>query len=110
MKLEELTKDQKSLLLYAETCCVDNAGIYQSEKMNDADRKNLDEWRKTGFMDHGRVASECLKPGRSLWLQMSDAAMALAQELRRERAARMWKNRTWYSTAEKRAELEAMNA
>ncbi len=104
--LETLTKDQKSLLLFCECCCVDNAGIYQPERTNDTDRQNLDTWREEGFLDHGRVSSEHLSPTRRLWVRLGHEAMAMAQTLRRDRAERMWKNRTWTTTEEKRLAKE----
>lgn len=100
--IDKLTRDEISLLLYAESCMVDYGGLYQFERTNEADRKIMDRWRKDGFMDHGRVASECLRPHVSLWLRLSPEGVAMAQELRRRRIERGWNGRKWYSTAEKR--------
>ena len=96
------TKTEKSMLLFAECCVVDNGGIYQSERTNADDREVMDRWKAEGFIDHGRVSSEFLTATRRVWITLSPEAMALAQELRRERADRMWKNRTWTTTVEKR--------
>ena len=100
--IETLTKDEKSLLLFCECACVDNAGIYQPQRTNAVDRENLDKWQAEGFLDHGRVSSEFLAETRCVWVRLSHEAMAMAQTLRRERAERMWKNRTWTTTEEKR--------
>jgi hypothetical protein len=100
--IDNLTKDEKSLLLFAECACVDYGGIYQPERLNDDDRQILKAWKLEGFCDHGRVASEHLTSTRSVWLKLSDEAMQLAHELRIERARRMWARRGWISTDEKR--------
>jgi hypothetical protein len=101
--IDNLTKDEKLLLLFAECACVDHGGIYQSERLNDDDRAILKKWQLEGFCEHGRVASEHLTPTRKVWLRLSDEAMRLAHELRMERATRIWGKRNWISTDEKRA-------
>ena len=100
--IQSLTKTEKSMLLFAECCVVDHGGIYQSERTNAEDREVMDRWKAEGFIDHGRVSSEFLTATRRVWITLSPEAMALAQELRRERADRMWKNRTLTTTVEKR--------
>lgn len=100
--IDQLTKTEKSLLLFMECAAVDNGGIYQSERTNAEDREIMDRWKAEGFIDHGRVASEYLTATRRVWIHLTPEAMALAQELRRARAERMWFARTWETTAEKR--------
>lgn len=100
--IEMLTKDEKLLLLFAECACVDFAGIYQPERLNDADRAILKRWKEEGFCDHGRVASEHVTPKACVWLRLSDEAHATAHALRMERAKRMWAARHWITTEEKR--------
>lgn len=101
--IDSLTKDEKSLLMFAECACVDHGGIYQPQRLNNTDRAILDQWQLEGFASHGRVASEHLTETRCVWLQLSDAAMHLAHELRIQRAGRMWNNRNWITTNEKRS-------
>ena len=101
--LENLTKDERFLLLFCECACVDHGGIYQSERTNDEDRQILARWKEEGFCDFGRVASEHLTPTRKVWVHLSPEAMSLAHQLRLQRAERMWQNRNWWSTEEKRA-------
>jgi hypothetical protein len=100
--IDQLTKTEKSLLLFMECAAVDEGGIYQTERTNAEDREIMDRWKAEGFIDHGRVASEYLTATRRVWIKLTPEAMALAQELRRARAERMWIARTWESTAEKR--------
>lgn len=102
-KISELTRDEKSLLLYAETVMVDLGGIYEPRRMNDEDRAIMKRWKESGFLDHGRVSSEHLTSRRAVWIRLSPEAVALAQELRRERIERAWGNRNWITTAEKAA-------
>ena len=101
--IDQLTKTEKSLLLFLECAAVDNGGIYRPECTNAEDREIMDRWREEGFIDHGRVSSEYVTPARQVWVQLTPEAMLLAQELRRARAERMWKARTWESTSEKRS-------
>lgn len=93
MKLEDLDKDEKSLLLYLETAVTDKAGLYKPECVNSADRAKMDEWAESGFIAKGRVASAHLREGVTVWVQLSDEAMKIAHEARAERAKRMWKNK-----------------
>ncbi len=93
-------KDEKSLLLYIESCCVDNAGLYDPERMNETDRVILKRWTKERFVSHGRVFSGHLTARRAVWFKMSTAAFQVAHELRMARADRMWDNREWKSTEE----------
>lgn len=100
--IDTLTKDEKLLLLFAECACVDYGGIYQPERLNDDDREILEQWKLEGFCDYGRVASQHLNPKRMVWLRLSEEAMRMAHTLREQRASRMWANRDWISTQEKR--------
>lgn len=101
--ITELTKTEKSLLLFLECAAVDHAGIYRPESTNAEDCKLMDTWRDQGFIEHGRVASKWLKEGRTVWVYLSAEAFKLAHELREERALRMWGNKTYGTTHELRA-------
>lgn len=96
-----MTKDERSLLLYLETCAVDLAGRVHSEKMNDEDRAILTRWTKDGFVTHGRIIAADINRNGSLWVQLSEAAWEAAHKERRARAARMWEKRKYTTTAEK---------
>lgn len=104
-KLSSMTKEEKSLLLFFETCAVDHGGLIDIRHMNDEDMETALRWGKSEFVRSGRVASECLKylMGRTHWCELSDEAWDLAHAERRERYKRINSKRTWYSTEEKRA-------
>lgn len=96
----KLNKEEKSLLIYLECCAVDFGGRCDARRMNDEDFSKLEEWERSGFIKYGRIASKhCNRQGR-YWVQLSAKAIKLAAQERKERAARMWKNRNWMTTAE----------
>lgn len=41
---DNLTRNERSLLLYAETCAVDGKGVLDDRRMNDEDRAALDKF------------------------------------------------------------------
>ena len=100
--IDQLTKTEKQLLLFLECAAVDHGGLYQSERTNAEDRTMMDLWRDQGFIEHGRVASEHLTPICRVWVRLSVDAENLAHAARAERSARMWTNRGWVTTDEKR--------
>lgn len=54
--MKNLTKNEKSLLLFFETAYVDFAGKLNPAHMNDDDRKIADRWNKSGYVKFGRVS------------------------------------------------------
>jgi len=100
--IDQLSKLEKQLLLFLECAAVDHGGIYQTERTNAEDREMMDLWRDQGFIEHGRVASEYLTPTRRVWVRLSQEAENLAAICRHERAGRMWINKGWVTTHEKR--------
>jgi hypothetical protein len=85
-----LTRDEKSLLLYVETCCVDYGGLLEGIRMNESDHKALDRFKAEGVLDFGRIPSELLGQfSRKVtkWCDLTDTGWALAHQLRRARAA-----------------------
>lgn len=93
MKLSEMTKDERSLLLYIETCAVDNGGLVHCQKINTEDREILKRWDKDGFVSFSRITFKSLellvnKHCTDL-VRLSEDAWILAHEERRTRAARM---------------------
>lgn len=91
--LQDLNKDERSLLLYIETCAVDNNLKLDTRKLNDADWKILEIWKVMGFINHGRIRFKSIKnPFQTQWVELSDPAWELAHKERRERANRMLRN------------------
>lgn len=102
MKLEHMSREERSLLLYLETRQVDHRGAVDLRMMNEEDITRAEGWNKVGFVKFGRIASEHLrKVGKSShWCELSEEAWTLAHQERRNRAARMAKKRTWKRTGE----------
>ncbi len=95
----ELTRAERSILLYAETCVVDGSGLMAGARMNEEDIAALKKFREAGVLDFGRIpfhtVNELRQPSVKLthWVTFRDAAWELAHALRRERAKQIGPNR-----------------
>jgi len=98
--LEAMTKDERSLLLFLESCAVDQGGSVKSVHMNGADFEIAKRWNQEGFVKFGRIRSADLSRGGSHWCALSDEAWILAHAERKARAVRMWDKRQWKTTEE----------
>lgn len=85
----ELTKDEKGLLLYLESRCVDNRGLIDPRRMNEEDFKTARRWAEQGFIQFGRIAFADCTPDRSHWCELSEEAWATAHAERKARFGRM---------------------
>lgn len=101
--LNEMSRDERSLLLFFECRAVDHSGRVKTVHMNDADRAIAERWNAEGFVQYGRICAENLSEHGTHWCQLSDEAWALAHAERKARAARTWEKRNWRTTEEKRA-------
>lgn len=85
-----LTHDEKSVLLYAESCLVDSRGLMKSVKMNAEDMNCLKRFKMEGLIDYGRIPfHEINHPtvfSNTHWVSFSEEAWTLVHNLRRERA------------------------
>ena len=103
--LDDMSKDERSLLLYLETCAVDHGGLVDSRRMNGDDFKKAREWSEYHFIDFGRVLYADIESRGTNhfthWVDMSLHAFVLAHRERVARAERMWRKRTWRKTSEK---------
>lgn len=94
MKLFDMTKDERSLLLFLETCLVDNYGKVCIVKMSSEDFEIAKRWSEEGFIRFGRISFKDIKH-RSLdrtssyWVLFNNKAWKLAHEERRARSERM---------------------
>ena len=99
-----MNKDEKSLLLYFETCVVDQSGRVNTLKMNKIDCDIAEKWDKEGFISYGRICfKDCIASRTKKlthFVQLSDKAINMAHQIRKERAARMWKNKSYETTKE----------
>lgn len=107
MRKKDRKKEEDSLLLFLETQATDYGGKVGMVHMNAADIRIAEEWNKEGYIGFGRVASGDLtrSPRQTThWVRLSEEAWEDVHRLRRERAKRMWSNRKWKTTKEKRGE------
>jgi len=58
METKDMSKDERSLLLYLETCIVDYGGQIESRRMNEIDFKNMTKFKVIGLIDYGRLTAE----------------------------------------------------
>jgi hypothetical protein len=93
MKLDDMTKDERSLLLYIESVSVDNGCLIDNRKINDADRNILNKWNDEGFVFWSRITWDSLQTLTSHFtttlVRLSDDAWKLAHEERIARSVRM---------------------
>lgn len=101
MKIEDMNKDEKSLLLFFECAAVDYGGLCKGAHMNAEDIAIAKQWNESGFVKFGRIASKDIKSpaagGRfpnTNWVILSDEAWKLAHEERRARQKRIEKSIT----------------
>lgn len=102
MLKENITNTEKSLLLYLETRQHDYGGRVNTDHMNKEDYEIAKKWDEAGFVRFGRIVLRNHNRDGTHWCKLSDEAFKLAYELRREKADRMWENRTWISTEDSR--------
>jgi len=106
--LGALTKDERSLLLYLETCATDHGGLVDRRRMNEEDVAIVERWDKEGFLAFGRICFDDIKtlakscgPKRyTHWCELSDKAWKSAHVERRARSHRIMSKRTWKKTSE----------
>jgi hypothetical protein len=102
--LADMTKDERSLLLYLETRAVDRGGLVQTPQMNADDFAILETWKASGFVEFGRLTRASIEKlrGSTHWVRLSEEAWKLAHEERRARCERLYTSKTWETTDEKR--------
>lgn len=102
--LADMTKEERSLLLYLETRAVDHGGLVTTPQMNADDFAILDRWNESGFMEFGRLTRASIEKlcGSTHWVRLSETAWKLAHEERRARCERIYGSRNWETTEEKR--------
>lgn len=89
----ELTKEEKSLLLYMETQAVDYGGKLEAVRMNADDFEIAKRWNESGFVLFGRIAANDIQTRggitRTHWCVLSEDAWATAHAERRARCQRL---------------------
>lgn len=97
LSITAMSRDERSILLYAESCLVDHGGLLTGERMNTADHAALAKFKEAGILNFGRIPAHLLgklqapgTSGRALtlthWVTFHDEAWELAHALRRQRA------------------------
>jgi hypothetical protein len=99
-----MTKDEISLVLFFETCCVDQHGAVDPRAMNEEDYNIAKRWDKEGYIRFGRICAADLgrMRGKTNWVELSDQAWADAHAERKARGMRFLVNRTYKKTSEVR--------
>jgi hypothetical protein len=93
--LSDMSKEERSLLLYFESRCVDNNSGIDPRCMNENDFKIAKKWNENGFIEFRRVFSGYLTEKLSHYVNLSDDAWNLAHEERQARAERTKKFYRW---------------
>lgn len=90
--VEGMSRDERSCLLYLETCAVDAGGIVEGVRLNGADHAAIQRFADAGMLQFARVPARMLGTGyRDTWthiVRFHDAAWVLAHQLRRQRGLR----------------------
>ena len=87
-----MNHDEENLLLYFETCLVDNRGKVTGRRMNEIDFDIAKKWKKDGFIEFERIPFHDIDKTKAIpnthTVRFSDKAWGIAFKLRRERAER----------------------
>ena len=92
--IETITRDQRSILLYAEHCAVEQGGLLDGVRLNAADLGALVQLEDAGILAHGRIPGRLLGSFKDHRIQpthscdLTDTGWELAALLRRERSVR----------------------
>lgn len=89
LAIDKMTHDQKSCLLYLETCAVDHGGLVEGQRMNREDHDAAKVFQAAGLVELHRIPSFLLDhTGRPYthWCRLTDAGFTLAHTLRQQRA------------------------
>lgn len=109
MKIDRTNKREMSLLLFLEDRAVNYGGRVNIRFMNTEDLQKAQEWNDSGFIRFGLIVHQddqsdtgsATEKGAN-WVELSDNAWSEAGLLRMERGKRVWANRKFQTTEEKR--------
>jgi len=88
MTLEEMRRDERSLLLFFESCAVDLNGRVDAKRMNEKDFSIAKDWDFNGFICFGRIVIDDHNSQGGNWVELSEDAWSMAHQERRARHAR----------------------
>lgn len=83
-----MTRTEVNLLLFLETCVVDQAGLIRGPNMNADDITIAREWDEVGFIKFSRLKFKQIRDDRTHMVLLSEAAHWLAGHERHRRAIR----------------------
>jgi hypothetical protein len=92
-KLSDMSKDERSLLLFFETCWVDYGGLVDVRHMNESDMNIAKKWSEEGFLYFGRVLSKLINNHNTHFVIIPDDTVRMAHEERMNRAIRIFVKR-----------------
>lgn len=100
--LAEMTKAERSLLLFLECRAVDHGGLVCTRHMNLMDFEIAENWAASGFIQFGRLTRDSIAElrGSTHWVTLSETAWMLAHQERRARFERLHGQRRWIKTIE----------
>jgi hypothetical protein len=85
-----LSKVERSILAYAECCCVDSGGLLEAIRMNNDDMTALRKFQDLGVLRHGRVPGRLLGTGGDKnwthWVELAPTGWLLAAMVRAKRS------------------------
>ena len=96
-----MTKDERSLLLFLETCAVDYGGKIDARHMNKDDFRIAESWDRSGYLKFGRICYKDIPSSvtaKTHWVELSEDAWKDAHAERRARFDRIESKRTWNRT------------
>lgn len=88
MDIKDMDKNERSLLLFFETCVVDFTGRVDARRMNQIDEEIAQRWNKEGFLEYGRIAFKDHNSQGSKWVEFTEETWTLAHQERRARFER----------------------
>lgn len=95
-----MTKNQKSLLLFLETCAVDHEVRVNTMHINEEDMEQVKTWHDEGFLMFGRIKDADVNNYGAHWIEFSEEAWVQVAEFRKDRAIRALANRRYQRTCE----------
>jgi len=88
MNLNKMSRNERSLLLYFETCAVDLGGRVDMRRLNEDDIQIAKCWAENGFVGFGRIVIKDHNGQGTNWVELTDDAWSLAHQERRARQER----------------------
>lgn len=97
---DSMSKNERSALLYAESCAVDRSGLLQGARINADDIAVFKAFEEHGLMKFGRIPARLIgcvggEPSyyNTHWVTLTDAGWALAGQCRQLRSKQIGQNR-----------------